>query len=480
MQSILTLIYDEAKRIWQFRWLSLLAGCAVFVAAALYIERMPDIYYSWAQVFVTSQTTLSQIAEGVAVKGNRDSNVYLIQKTLLNDENLDKAIRGLHLGMDVSTPAAREGVKEFIRGGVTVENDSNDGFVDISFRDTDPVRARDVVRALLDLFISSNLGQNQQGLRTAQAFLDGQIADYERKLRDAEQAASAYQLQYPDILGGTGADASLSARLAAAQAGVDAARSSYVGSANAAPVQSEDPDIAAARARLAALRSQFTDQYPDVVTARRDLDRVIAAHAAASPARPVAAGERSRSALDAAEGRLARLRALQAEAPRIMAQYAQLSRHADVIRTNYQELLSRREAARFSQALDRSDDTAHYKVTFEPTVHWEPAGPDRKLYLLIAAAAALVCGIVAAYLLAAIRGIFVSPRELEQTFDLPVVGTVSWEEAWENKPQHNRFASVYFGLIALVVVASAAAYANGFTFKSLANLNAGWLTQIFR
>jgi hypothetical protein len=28
------------------------------------------------------------------------------------------------------------------------------------------------------------------------------------------------------------------------------------------------------------------------------------------------------------------------------------------------------------------------------------------------------------------NGIFVSPRELEEAFQLPVVGTVSWEPAW--------------------------------------------------
>jgi hypothetical protein len=207
---------------------------------------------------------------------------------------------------------------------------------------------------------------------------------------------------------------------------------------------------------------------------------LVAVHAASGVPQASPPTARSRSGLDAAEGRLGRLRALQGEAPRIIAQYAQLSRNADIMRSNYQALLTRREAARFSQALDRSDDNAHYRVTAEPQIPGAPDGPDRNLFMLIAAGAALICGIFAAYLLATVRGIFVAPRELEQAFDLPVVGTVSWEEAWQNKPQQNRFARVYFGLIALVGVASVAAYANGITFKSIANLNADWLTQIFR
>ena len=70
--------------------------------------------------------------------------------------------------------------------------------------------------------------------------------------------------------------------------------------------------------------------------------------------------------------------------------------------------------------------------------------------------------------------------ELEQAFDLPVVGTVSWEQAWQNKPGRGRFTSVYFGLLALTAVVVAAAYANGFTFNKLAAFNLDWLSNIFR
>jgi hypothetical protein len=42
-------------------------------------------------------------------------------------------------------------------------------------------------------------------------------------------------------------------------------------------------------------------------------------------------------------------------------------------------------------------------------------------------------GLAAAYLLAGMRGILMTPQELEEAFGLPVVGTLSWEEAWHTK-----------------------------------------------
>jgi uncharacterized protein involved in exopolysaccharide biosynthesis len=474
MQSVLTLIYDEAKRIWQYRWLSLAVACAVFVAAALYIEQLPNVYYSWAQIFVSGKTTLSQLAEGVALKSDRESQVYLVQKTLLDDQKLDSVVRSVNMGMDVSTPAGRERAKAFIRGHVAIVSGDNDAFINIYFRDTNPVRARDVAKGLLDVFIASNLNQNRQGLKNAEAFLDRQIADYERKLRAADQAVTAYHLAHYAILGAGNGEGGLSSRLAAAQASVEAAQ------AGGNTPRGESPDIAAARARLAALRARFTDQYPDVIAARHELERVIASHAAGATQYSSRHVGGASSSLGAAQGRLARLQAMQRRAPEIVAQYGEMTRKADIIRANYEALLSRRETARFSQALDRSDDNAHYRVTVQPGVPQAPDGPNRPLYLLFAIGGAVGAGLVAAYLLAAMRGIFVAPRELEQAFDLPVVGTVSWEEAWHNKPHRGRFANVYFGLLALLVVVSAAVYANGVSFGRLSGLNFDWFSNLFR
>ena len=40
-------------------------------------------------------------------------------------------------------------------------------------------------------------------------------------------------------------------------------------------------------------------------------------------------------------------------------------------------------------------------------------------------------GLVLTFARAAISGVLVSPRELEEEFDLPVAATVSWEPAWQ-------------------------------------------------
>jgi hypothetical protein len=83
-----------------------------------------------------------------------------------------------------------------------------------------------------------------------------------------------------------------------------------------------------------------------------------------------------------------------------------------------------------AQVVYGADVGGKYQVTRAPEVPTSPAGPNRPIYLAMAAVAALGGGLAAAYAKGAVTGIFVSPRQLEHAFELPVVCTVSWEAAW--------------------------------------------------
>jgi hypothetical protein len=108
-----------------------------------------------------------------------------------------------------------------------------------------------------------------------------------------------------------------------------------------------------------------------------------------------------------------------------------------MLRTNYDQLAARREAARLSQAA-YGDGSSKYQITRPPTAPQLPTGPNRRLYLAAVLALASVGGIASAFVYAAMKGIFVSPRELELILGLPVAGTVSWEPAWSTKRSKKR------------------------------------------
>jgi hypothetical protein len=142
--------------------------------------------------------------------------------------------------------------------------------------------------------------------------------------------------------------------------------------------------------------------------------------------------------------------------PQIAGEEADLKRTDDVLRASYQELLSRREAAKMSIAVYGANNKDKYQITNPPTLPSFPSGPNRPLFLMGAVVAAIAGGIGAAYLRGAITGVFVAPRELEDAFQLPVIGTISWEQTWHTgaAAENPRHAAIYVAFGAILLAAT--------------------------
>lgn len=449
--TVLSLLYDEMVRIWCYRWTAIITAIVLFVAGAAYIVRMPDNYDAWAQIYVPRQTSLSAAAANVSL-GAEYGGTYVVQKTLLNDQNLGKVAEQLNPTLSRLSPAARQAAILSLRNKIEVVPDGGDGFTEFHYTTTNPVKAYNVVRLLLAQFVSSTQDRAQRDFSQADVFLDSQIAIYQRKLNESQQKIAAFHARYGD----SAALQTDSAEEADAAGDVENARAAYTAAlardgANGNPAQGQ---IAALEDRIAALRLQYTDQYPDVIAARQQLAQLQQRSAQASKAGENSAVTTARAQLAAAQARLRRARFRPTLPPQIAAQEADLKRTDDMLRNAYQELLARREAAQMSLAVYGANNSSKFQVTNQPTIPATPSGPNRPLLLLLAVLAAIAGGVGAAYLRGAITGVFVAPRELEEAFQLPVIGTISWEQTWHTGEvvQSSRNVAVFvtFGVILLV------------------------------
>jgi polysaccharide chain length determinant protein (PEP-CTERM system associated) len=451
--SIINLLYEEAQRIWRYRWLVVAVALALFTTAAAYIMRLPDIYEVSAQILVNKQTTVTAAAGDSSLVGGEFGSPYVVQRTLLNDHNLRNVV--IKVDPAAAKSADLSGEMASIRSRIRIENDGDDGFFNIGYRGSDPVQAYNVVQALLDQFITANVSRSTSEIAKATVFLDKQIADYSAKLRASNQEIADFRRRHPDVanVGTPGMTSDAASEVASARAAYEAALAGG-GTVRAANPMAEQ--IATARQRLASLKLQYTDRYPDVVAAQRELDALIAANASAAAAPAVSGSavvDRARGRLAAAQARLRRAEQGPA-ASQLSAEWADLRKNNDILRNNYEQMMSKREAARMSQTIYGDKDSGKYQVTNPPVMPTSPSGPDRQLFLIMAAAVALGGGIAAAYLLGAINGIFVTPRELEEAFGLPVAGTVSLERTWQTDASSRRnltamtlFAGVMAGAI---------------------------------
>lgn len=449
--SIFNILFDELQRIWRYRWLVIGIAALLFTAAAAYIVRIPNVYEASAQLFVNKETPVSAAAHGVSLVGENFGSSYVVQKTLLNDKNLRNALVRLNPQAASMDQAALQKALAALRAKIRIDPDQGDGFIQIHFQDADPVRARDVVQLLLDQFIAANITRNREELRRAGEFLDQQIVSYAAKSRAADDNLMAFARAHPRVVSQAGPDAADAATdVANAQSAYSAALMAR--QPTAAPAR-DDSQVNALRARIATLRTEYTDQYPDVVAAQRQLTALLAAQSAVVPevqqkvaAEPTSVRE-ARGALAAAQARLRQARQGPPPSPRD-AEWADLKKRSAILRGNYEEMLSRREATHLSEAVYADKNSGKYQVTSPPVVPPLPIGPNRRLYLLLAAVAAFGIGVAAAYLRGSINGIFVASRELEEAFGLPVAGTVSLEKAW----QTGRLTGAGRSLLTLAIV----------------------------
>src|ERR1700710_597712 len=105
--AALSLLYDEMVRIWCYRWTAIITAVVLFVAGAAFVVRLPDNYDAWAQIYVPRQTAISSAAANVSL-GAEYGSTYVVQKTLLNDQNLGKVAEQLNPTLARLTPAARQ------------------------------------------------------------------------------------------------------------------------------------------------------------------------------------------------------------------------------------------------------------------------------------------------------------------------------------------------------------------------------------
>ena len=210
-----------------------------------------------------------------------------------------------------------------------------------------------------------------------------------------------------------------------------------------------DSRIDTQKKQLDELLRKYTEAHPDVISARQTI-RALEAQRAAERAAMKNGGRTGSAAtspvfqrirvsladaeanvaslgsqLAAQQARLAELRASASKAPQAEAELAQLNRDYDVIRKNYEMLVSRRESASLGVKMDESAQLADFRVIEPPHVMPKAVFPDRTALATLSMLAALAVGLGLAWALSLIYPTFSTPRQLEVATKRPVIGMIS-------------------------------------------------------
>ena len=476
--SILRTIGKRKLRI-AFAWI-LFAGIGGAV-----VHLLPSVYLAESVVLIDTQKIPEKFVSAT-VASDLDDRIAGIRQTLLSGDELKKIIDELGLYRELRKTHFEEEILDTMRKDISITleavgSGSSKHTADfrIGFQGSDPVLVMKVANRLTDLYVDQNMKTREGEAQGTSEFLDTQLAEAKKQLDGLEAAVSAYKLQHNGEL--PQQEQSLASTLSRLQIELEANRDAInrtqqtrvilesslsameaMLAAQTRTSQEGQPptdgnDIAVAgpdqtpaapgrktsevlQEQLEVLRGRYSDEYPDVVRLKADIEKVKAVEAqrkspesadAAKGPRP--AGPTTRilpSTREPAEfehtrqqvaslvaqikGSDKELENRKAEQGRILRdldiyqrrlerlpvreqEMAQVTRDYEISKANYKSLLDKKMAAGMALDMEKRQQSERFTVVDRAEVPQKPIKPNRPLLYAGAGAVGLLLAMVVGF-----------------------------------------------------------------------------------
>ncbi|MGA9142859.1 MAG: Wzz/FepE/Etk N-terminal domain-containing protein [Candidatus Acidiferrales bacterium] len=331
--------------------------------------------------------------------------------------------------------------------------------------------AQQVCTAVTSMFIEENLRLSQQHSEDTTQFLVQQLAEAKTKLDEQDAKLAAFKSHYlgslPDqeqtnlnlLTGLTSQLDAATQALARAQQDktyAEAMLTQQVAAWQATQTgrnpETLDQQLSALQTQLANLQARYTDDYPDVVKAKRDiaaLKRQIA-ETNAQKAVSEAANKPQKSTLEPSQ--IAQLRAqvrgldqviaekareqeqikqqirLYQErvqsSPAVEQQFKELTRGYQTALDSFNDLQKKRDASAMAADLVRSQQGEQFRVLDPANLPDKPSFPNRPMFAMQGFGGGLVLGLGVAFLLEMRDSSLKTERDVEFTLRLPVLAMI--------------------------------------------------------
>ncbi len=514
MNQIYAELLSYLRMVWRRRWIVLTVAWIVCLSGWVVVATLPDSYQSSARVYIDAESVLKNLMKGLAVGDNVFQRIGLIQRTLFSRPNLEKVILMTDLDIQADTPEEKEKLIQDVASKVSL-NQQGGNLFRVGYTDEDPELARKVVQSVLSIMVESVLALTRTDRDEAEKFLDSQVEAYNAQLRESERLIAEFKSKNVRLLPGRGdyyanlGEArsrvdSIKAKMSEAITVRDLLRSQLaaipefheMASASAGgglgpssgygPPTNTMARVLELESRIDNLLLNYTEKHPDVVAARKLLDKLLAqreqedamaaeqlAKLAASYVEEDAPTNRVpnpvyqqlqvqfvnqestiatlQNRLIVAEKNLIEWEQRVNTVPLIETQLKDLTRDYELIRSRYAALRERQESAHMAEELDTKTNKVQFRIVDPPQVPIAPVGPNRPMLLAGVFGASIGAGIVLALLLGLIKSSFPDTMRLRGVFPMPVFGSVTMVlSVADRRRQAFAFASFTVVLVGLV------------------------------
>lgn len=389
-------LLNKNKRLFAITALAIMTGTVVFC----YLQ--PKKYEAKSVMFI-QRNVLNELVKGIAVTPTVEDTLRGLNYTIKSRTILSKVISDLDLNVKQQSDAQLEATIARLQKNTNVQLNAGEGLITISFTDGNPRLTRDYVNALVRRYIEYNLSNMREESYGATNFLSDQTASVKEKLDKAEAEIGKLRAQNGAALASD--PASMQAQISVAQQRLDELilRGAQL-EATRKQLRSNNPKksrLAALQRRLEELRVEYTDNYPEVVKVKADIEA-----AQKDPERgddtsvadplELARVETELSAVRAGEANqrsiLASTKALMYANPGAKTALEKLEQERNSYRTLYDQLMSRHGQAEMSNQMQVQDKSTTFRVVEPAVMPGSPISPNRVRIILMGIAAGIMGG----------------------------------------------------------------------------------------
>ena len=465
-------LYDEFRvalhSVWTRRWLVLAVAWGICILGWLAIASIPNRYDSRARLLVDVNQILPDDTPGGL---GAQQQVDQIRATLTSARNMEKVAVSTGLIPTAAGEREKAGAVAMLQQNIKVVP-QQDNIFEItssigvgSLSDADNAKlASGVLDSLITVFRDDQLRGGRMDAREGLKFLDAQIADREKALREVEARRATFEASNIGLVGGgAGSPAQrvdamraeinqIDSQLVAAQAALAAANGQLaqtpatinVPGAPTTGAGVARQQLAGAQNELAQMRAKgLTDAHPDVIAVKSQIAALKAQAEregdsgggnAQNPAYASLAAMRAErqatvSALSARKaqltGDIAKITSQQIQNPGVAAEYDRINGEYTALKAQYDKLLAQREQVRLRGQVQTETDAIKVELLDPPSKPTTPSAPNRPLFLTAVLLAGIAGGIGAAFGLAQIRTSYPTAARLERASGLPVIGSIT-------------------------------------------------------
>jgi polysaccharide chain length determinant protein (PEP-CTERM system associated) len=463
MESQQAEILKYIKLIIERRYLFIITSLCVMSIIVWGSYFIPKKYEAKSVIFI-ERNVIEDLVKGIAITPSMHARIKVLRDTMLSRSLVLDVLRKLDLDSQAKDNAELEEMIMKFQEKTNIKVRSNNNLVTVSFVNKDPVLARDYINNLVNMYVEKNIFAKRKEAYDATRFLKEQVAFFKEKMDKGEEAIIKFRQNQGiyiamdersvinEIKDYQKEIEKLKIRKNELTATLDSIKKQLKNekpfTVTVFSTKEIEGTIESLENRLMQLLTRYTENYPEVIKLRAQIEALKKQHKAEPAGRSKGSTESEIStanpvyqqlkqkmmeidaeinALNAKEKHLQRLIAEKEEElrhiPESKKKLADLEQERDSYKNVYEKLLERLGQSEVSKQMEIEDKATTFRIIEPAVLPTIPVSPNRKLLIFAGIAIGFLSGFGLVFLLDYTDS---SVRTLDtlKTFGLPVLAII--------------------------------------------------------